>query len=153
MAVSAALAVSAFSAHIGDEVRATLSGNLNIPDNVPTEVLHVTLDKGVWQLSAQIQFVERANAGNTLVGGAIQTSVGVGGLGDPLFQSQQTLGPAFMGIALASRTFEAQEDGTVVFLVGYNKGTPVPGLPSFVSRAYISGVKIRNLSGPTSPTE
>ena len=141
LVMSAALAVTAFPAQVGDEVRSEVTARVSLPDNQVREIVHVNLDKSIWQIG----FYERDNDGSPLVAGAINTSVDLGGRGDALFHSEDTeSGPAFMGMALGSRTVTIDVDGTPVYLVGYNLGTPAPPVQSFVFSGFLSAIKIKN---------
>jgi hypothetical protein len=148
MAVSAALAVSAFSAQIGDSVSAELTSKFVLQNNSVTAIQHVNLDKGVWQLNGQIVIVEPHNGGFAVVGGTMNTISDLGPSGTVLFDSKATLTNTFFGLSLAGRTIEIEADNTPVFLLAFSQSVPNVNGPSFAVRGFITAIKIRNLSGP-----
>ena len=150
MAVSAALAVSAFSAQVGDTVTQKVETRVEIPNNQVVEVIHVTLDKGVWLIGGQVDFLERINFGRSTVAAGINTVPNLPQDGSTIFQTEDTTtGFTIIGVSLSPKVFEVTSDGTDIFLVGFNTANPnPPATPSQARGGFLTALKVRNNSGP-----
>jgi hypothetical protein len=139
------------AAQIGDEVHSyvNFSDAVQIPGGAITEVTHITLDSGVWMVSAGIVFTSlNIPVGTLYVVGNI--AVGPGGENPPdatnaIDSAQVSSAPAHLALNLAMPARQIDvENGTNVFLFGYvTENFPASNQGAFAT-GFLSAVKIRN---------
>jgi hypothetical protein len=136
---------SVFSAQVGDVVQEKLSSAIVMPNGVTKQLLSITLDKGTWLVSGQINFLERRNGGRSTVAGAVNDLVQLPADGTTLFISDDTKETfQIESITLAPKAFEVAQEQVTVFLVGQNIAAPnLPLQPSFVRAGLLTAVKIK----------
>jgi hypothetical protein len=140
------LAASAFAAHIGDTITATVQVEDRVPivqQAEPQEVTHITVDSGVWLISAQVSILSLSQPAGTLFTAA-QISVGElsfspAATASIVAERVAGVGNIIRPMALTPREFEV-EDGTQVFLVT-SVFNPNNGVTAW---GFITAVKVRN---------
>ena len=134
------------AAQVGDTVFGFIPAETRVPlgvSNNPQEVMHITLDDGIWLVSGQINFLSlNTPAGTMFTAG----NISVGSVSfDPTQTAQITaeqvarLGNIIRNSALVPRTVE-MGDGTPVYLVA---GSFNPN-PDVTAWGFMTAVKIRN---------
>jgi hypothetical protein len=156
ISIGVALAImgsAAGAAQIGDTVQAVvpLENRVTIPGSVlqdlPTEVTHITLESGVWSISAQVNMLafQAPNQAVFFVGANINPD-SVAFENAPL--AEVVLERLFGGntvrpLTMVPRIFDV-EDGTDVFLVAGNFN-PAMNISAW---GFITALKVRNHVNP-----
>jgi hypothetical protein len=153
LGIAVALAImgsGARAAQIGDTVQVELAApqRVNVPGHpissgVPVEVIHITLDSGVWLIGGQINFVAFGVPNGAVFWTAGNVSVDEPSFlptGTAMFQADKTLGAnPQRPMAVVHRVIDIP-DGTQVFLVAGNFS---PDL-NVQAWGFLTALKVRN---------
>jgi hypothetical protein len=139
------IAGTAWASQVGDVIQEKLQNAIILPNGQTKQALSVTLDKGTWLVSGQLNFLERRNGGRSTVAGGVNDQVSLPADGTAMFQSDDT-NETFQieALTLAPKAFEVANQDVTVFLVAQNIAAPnLPLQPSFLRAGLLTAVKIK----------